>query len=104
VLGAINKYAVAYNRLDARATAAVWPSADHQSLVRTFTGLREQRLTLSACTTAVAGDRATASCRGERRYRPRVGDHSTRVQQGRWRFDLQRASGVWLIATVNAPS
>ena len=104
VLGAIQRYAVAYNRQDARATKAVWPSADRQALVKTFSGLREQRLTLLSCTTAVTGNRATASCLGTRRYRPRVGDSSTRFQQGRWRFGLQRTGGTWLIASVDAPN
>ncbi|AMY08760.1 hypothetical protein LuPra_01965 [Luteitalea pratensis] len=104
VLGAIQRYAVAYNRQDARATKAVWPSADRQALVKTFTGLREQRLTLLSCTTAVTGDSAIASCLGTRRYRPRVGDSSTRIQQGRWRFALQRTGGTWLIASVDAPN
>lgn len=104
VLGAIERYTVAYNRLDARATAAVWPSANAAVLAKTFNGLREQRLTLSSCTTAVNGTRATASCSGTRRYRPRVGDHSTRIQQGRWRFDLRQAAGTWVIASVAGPS
>jgi hypothetical protein len=103
VLGAIQRYAVAFNRQDARATTAVWPSADRQALVKTFSGLHEQRLTLLSCTTAVTGNRATASCYGTRRYRPRVGDSTTRIQQGRWRFGLQRSAGTWLIASVDAP-
>jgi hypothetical protein len=103
VLGAIRRFTAAYNRQDARATAAVWPSADRQALVKAFNGLREQRLTWLSCTTDVTGNQATASCVGTRRYRPRVGDSSTRIQQGRWRFGLQRSAGTWLIASVSAP-
>lgn len=102
-LGIVQRYASATSRLDAGATHLVWPSADRQALVATFTALREQRLTLAGCTALVEGDRATVACRGTLRYRPRVGDHSTRVQQGRWRFALTRRSGDWVIATVTPP-
>ena len=103
VLEAVRQYAEAWNRLDARATQAIWPAADRTRLVERFTALREQRLTLNGCSTSVDGARASVSCVGTLRYRPRVGDHTTRVQQGPWRFGLDRSSGAWLIDGVNEP-
>jgi hypothetical protein len=104
VLEAVRRYAEAWNRLDARATQAIWPSADRAQLVERFTAIREQRLTLSGCSTSVDGARATVSCLGTLRYRPRLGDHTTRVQQGPWWFGLDRSSGAWLIDDVNQPA
>jgi hypothetical protein len=103
LIGTVQQYASAYSRLDARATRAVWPGADRQGLVASFTGLREQRLSLAACAASVAGDSGAVTCRGTLRYRPRVGDHTTRTRQGRWRFDMTRQSGAWVIASVQQP-
>ena len=103
VLGTVERYATAWSRLDARATQAIWPSVDRDALVGTFTGIREQRLTLTSCKATVVADRAAVTCRGTLRYRPRVGEHSTRTEQGRWTFDLARHDQSWVIANVGRP-
>jgi hypothetical protein len=103
ILGTVQQYASAWSRLDARATQALWPSVDRASLVGTFTAIREQRLTLAGCKATVADDLAAVTCRGTLRYRPRVGEHSTRTEQGRWTFDLARRDQSWVIASVGRP-
>ncbi len=57
VLQEVRRYEVAYTRMDAAATHAVWPSADRESLVRQFTGLRNAPSSRTLCR------------RGERRRR-----------------------------------
>lgn len=104
VLQEVRRYEVAYTRMDAAATHAVWPSADRESLVRQFTGLREQYLRLERCVVEGQGDAALVTCRGTLRYRPRLGDHSTRVHRGAWRFALERRADGWVIASVDAPA
>lgn len=103
VLDVVRRYAVAYSRMDARATQAVWPAADRQMLASTFNTLREQRLTLSGCRGQLVDVGATVSCRGTLRYRPRVGDHSTRTRQGTWRFALAPDGDTWRIDLVTEP-
>jgi len=102
-MAVVREYATAYSRMDARATQAVWPTANRQSLAATFNVLREQRLTLSGCQGQMVEVGATVSCRGTLRYRPRVGDHSTRTRQGMWRFALAPAGDTWRIDLVTEP-
>ncbi len=101
VLGTVQEYAAAWSRLDARATKAVFPSADRDALVQRFTAISEQRLTLGGCAATVTGAQAFVTCRGTLRYRPRVGAHATRVEQARWRFALSHDSGSWVITSVD---
>ena len=89
--------------MDARATQAVWPTADRQALVTTFTALREQRLTLSRCRGALNGDTATVLCRGTLRYRPRVGNHDTRTLEGNWRFTMLQRADDWVVEASSRP-
>lgn len=103
VLATVGRFAAAYNRMDASATQAVWPTADHQALVTTFTALREQRLTLSRCGGAMNGDTATVLCRGTLRYRPRVGNHDTQIVEGTWRFTMLQRANDWVVENVEAP-
>lgn len=102
-LDVVRQYAAAYSRMDARATQAVFPSADRRSLVTTFTGLREQHLSLSGCKGQRVGVGAAVTCRGTLRYRPRVGDHSTRTRQGVWTFALAPTGDAWRIELVTEP-
>lgn len=103
ILGTVEAFGTAWSRLDADGTRRVWPGADRAVLQRTFNGLREQRLTLDGCAVSVADDEATARCAGTLRYRPRVGDHSTRTRRGRWAFDLERKRTGWVITDVTSP-
>ena len=59
-----------------------------------------KRLRLHDCTISGAGAQASGTCRGTLRYRPRVGDHSTRLRYGTWRFAMEREDGRWLIRRV----
>jgi hypothetical protein len=101
VLAVLQTYGRAWSRMDAQAARAAMPSADVDALTRTFTALREQKLTLSGCQVAGSGATATASCTATRRYRPRQGDHSTRVERGRWYFRVVRTPQRWVIADVD---
>jgi len=100
VLKTLRKYEAAFSRMDASATSAVWPSANHDELTRGFTAMREQRLWLHGCTVSGSGLQAAGTCRGTLRYRPRVGDHSTRLRRGTWRFALEQSGDGWLIRRV----
>lgn len=101
VVAVLSAYGRAWSRLDARAARAVMPSTDVSALTRLFSSLREQRLTLSGCRVGGSGGTATATCTATRRYRPRQGDHSTRVERGRWHFKVVRTPQRWIIAGVD---
>ena len=102
-LATVGRFAAAYNRMDANATQAVWPAADREALVTTFSALREQRLTLSRCRGTMEGATATVMCRGTLRYRPRVGNHDTRSVEGTWRFSLLQRADEWVVDGVESP-
>ncbi len=104
VMREVRRYESAYTRMDAAAVLAVWPAADRQAVIRHFTGLREQRLQLGGCVVESPADTASVTCRGTLRFRPRVGDHTTRTLRGRWRFALDRQAEGWAIAEVHAPA
>lgn len=103
VLAGVGRFTTAYNRLDAAATAAVWPSVDRRQLVSAFTTLREQRLTLRRCVVTPAGSSVSATCVGTLRYRARVGDHSTRTREGPWRFVMTRQGNDWIVERISVP-
>ncbi len=98
---AVRSFEAAWTRMDSSATRAVWPTANAGVLTRTFTELREQRLRLAPCRIERSGARARAVCDGTLRYRPRVGDHSTRVRREKWEFELEQTGrGRWVIRRV----
>lgn len=101
VVAVLQSYGRAWSRMDANAARIVMPTADVDELTRTFTALREQKLTLSGCRVSGTGSTATASCTATRRYRPRQGDHATRVERGRWQFRVVRTRQRWVIADVD---
>ena len=103
VLRTVTAYQEAWTRMDSAAAHAIWPSANTEALTRQFTSLREQRLHLGNCVVGTSGNRATAICPGTLRYRPRVGDHSTRTRHGTWEFQLERTPKRWVIRNVDAP-
>jgi hypothetical protein len=95
---ALQAYRSAYETLDADAAAAVYPSVDARALERAFGGLRSQTLDFDRCDiTAIAGDRAQATCVGRLAFVPRVGSQAPRVEARRWTFALQREGDAWRI-------
>ena len=49
------------------------------------------------------GDTATVMCRGTLRYRPRVGNHDTRILEGNWRFTMLQRADDWVVEGVEPP-
>jgi hypothetical protein len=96
----LQRYQRAYAALDARATAAVWPSVDERALQKAFTLLQSQDLVFHRCDVAITGLRATAQCSGELRYVPRVGKATVRTQPHAWTFQLDRVGEDWRITSV----
>jgi hypothetical protein len=102
VRGALDRYAAAYNDLDAAAAALVWPGVNRASLQRAFDGLASQRVSLGDCRIDVNGAAARASCAGSATWSARIGDGSERTEARRWTFDLVRAGGEWRIVNARA--
>jgi hypothetical protein len=94
----LRRYAEAYERLDAAAARAVWPSVDERALARAFDGLESQGLTFDRCEVSVAGAMASAACSGRARYVPKVGSRDPLVEQRRWTFHLRKVESGWQIA------
>jgi hypothetical protein len=96
----LQQYEDSYDRLDARAAAAIWRGLNASELARAFATLSSQDLTFERCDVSLVAQHATATCRGLLRYVPRVGDPSPRRQVLTWTIALARADEAWLIERV----
>lgn len=99
---ALHRYADAYGRLDAAAARAVWPTVDQRALARAFEGLESQGLVFEHCDLSVAGEEATAACRGHARYVPKVGSREPLVERREWTFHLRKTDAGWQIVQARA--
>jgi hypothetical protein len=99
----LRRYEDAYERLDAKAAVAVWPSVDQRALSRAFAGLASQTLNFRGCEVIVRADAstATASCSGTAEYVRKVGDARVRVEPRQWTFTLNKTQGAWRIEAVD---
>jgi hypothetical protein len=98
VLAVLREYGRAYERMDVRATKAVYPSVDDRRLRRAFDDLQEQRFRFADCGVAISstGAGANAWCKGDATFRPKVG--SPQYYPNReWNFSLAREGGGWQI-------
>ncbi len=98
----LGRYRSAFNSLDASSASAVWPSVDEKSLAKAFERIENQNVSFDNCEIEVGGVDAQANCRGTARYVPKVGSRSPRDEARRWRFNLRRTAGGWLIDRVDA--
>jgi hypothetical protein len=98
----LHRYADAYARLDAGAARAVWPTVDQRALARAFEGLESQGIVFEHCDVTVAGERATAACRGRAQYVPKVGSREPLVARRLWSFRLEKAGAGWQIVEAEA--
>jgi hypothetical protein len=88
---------VAYERLDASAAKAVWPTVDVRALSRAFDGLLSQEITFDRCDLRVSGTSARASCHGSGTFVPKVGSRDPRIVKREWAFQLQKIDDTWTI-------
>jgi hypothetical protein len=100
VQAVLARYASAYERLDASAVKAVWPTVDERALARAFNDLDSQSIVFDTCDLTVAGTRATASCRGTARFTTSVGKRSNVMQARQWTFLLEQSPERWEIQQV----
>jgi hypothetical protein len=99
---ALQRYRVAYERLDAASAQAVYPAVNERALARAFDDLESQRLTFDSCDVQVKGESAIATCRGTARYVAKVGSRDPRIEARVWNFALRRTGGDWKIDNARA--
>jgi hypothetical protein len=99
VLAVLREYSRAYERLDVRATKAVYPSVDDRRLQRAFQELEGQQVRFASCGVSISssGAGANARCRGDATYRPKVGSRIVRLIDREWTFSLSRDGSSWQI-------
>ena len=100
VAAALRRFALAYERLDATAVAAVWPHADQRALSRAFDSIESQEVYFARCDVQISGPAATATCNGWMTYVPKVGKKDPRSVNRQWDFALQQRAGDWQITTA----
>ena len=99
VLAVLREYSRAYDRLDVRATKAVYPSVDDRKLQRAFQELEGQQVRFASCGVSISssGAGANARCRGDATFRPKVGSRIVRLTDREWTFSLSRGGSGWQI-------
>ncbi len=98
----LGQYRSAYQRLDAQAAQAVWPSVDARALARAFDTLSSQELAFETCLFDIAGPVATAQCRGTATYTPKVGGRRPKAEPRQWTFHLRKVDEAWKIESAQA--
>jgi hypothetical protein len=98
----VRSYERAYDRLDAAAAAALWPSVDERALARAFARLQTQDLEFDNCTFAVSDNEATAQCAGQLQYSRRIGDPSLKRERHVWTIEFVRTGESWHIVRITA--
>ena len=93
----LGQYRSAYQRLDAGAARAVWPSVDARALARAFDSLTSQELAFDSCSFEIAGGAATAICTGSASYTPKIGNREPRLESRQWTFQLRKDGEGWKI-------
>jgi hypothetical protein len=96
----LGEYRNAYHLLDAESAQAVWPTVDVRALARAFDSLTSQELAFEACQVDVAGEAATARCRGSATYTPKVGNREPRSEPRQWTFQLRKVGEDWKIQSA----
>jgi hypothetical protein len=102
IVAALHEYERGYERLDADAVRAVWPSVDARALARAFHDLKSQTLVFDRCDIDVARVQATAACRGRATYQTRVGEQTARTEPREWTFKLRKSDEAWQIVSASA--
>ena len=100
VRGVLNRYAVAYSRLDASAAQEVWPAVNRSALSRAFDGLASQQVSLERCAVDVRGATANATCAGSATWSPKIGNGGARTEARNWTFQLAKAGTAWQIVSA----
>lgn len=98
----LSRYRNAFNRLDAGAALAVWPTANEKTLTRAFERLEDQDVSFTSCRIEILAVLAEAACSGTSRYVPKVGSRAPKAEARQWTFSLQKGTGEWLIERVDA--
>lgn len=100
----LQQYREAYESLDVTAAQNVWPTVDARALGAAFRQLAGQRVTFDSCGVSVSGSgsQATAHCRGQAEYVPKVGSRRAYTASGEWVFNLQKNDAAWQITNANA--
>lgn len=96
----LGQYRTAYQRLDAEAARAVWPSVDARALARAFDTLDSQELSFDICVFEITGEIGTAQCRGTATYTPKVGSRKSRLEPRQWTFHLRKMDESWKIQSA----
>ena len=98
----LGRYRIAFNKLDAGAALAVWPTVNEKTLAKAFEGLESHDVSFKSCQIEIFSVLAEAACSGSARYVPKVGSRTPKDEARRWRFSLRKSSDGWLIDSVDA--
>jgi hypothetical protein len=96
----LDEYTGAFERLDVRATKALYPNVDGKALKRAFEQIASQRLTFEACGITISGSTANARCRGSATFQPRIGTRPVQIASREWTFDLSKQDTSWRIVNT----
>ena len=98
----LGQYRSAYQRLDAQAAQAVWPSVDVRALARAFDTLSSQELAFETCLFDIAGPGCDRSMPRKRNLHPKVGGRGPKAERRQWTFRLRKVDEAWKIESAQA--
>lgn len=102
VEGVLRAYREAVEALDAKRLKRLWPSVNEKALVKAFAEMEQQSLSFDGCVIGLSGSRADATCTGNARIVPRVGNPAPHYIIGEWRFTLRKVADGWIIQAIEA--
>ncbi len=94
----LERYRIAYERLDAAAAGLVWPAVDRRALARAFESLQSQQIDFRECHILTATATAHATCSGRARAVPKIGRGGVTEADRTWEFSLVQKGNDWQIA------
>jgi hypothetical protein len=98
----LQRYRLAYGRLDAKGAKAIWPALDERALSRAFESLNSQTVKFERCIVQLSSPDAEAVCAGVVTYVTKVGSREPRSERRRWTFQLRKIGDSWTIVRAEA--
>lgn len=102
VEGVLRAYREAVEALDVKRLKRLWPSVNEKALAKAFAEMEQQTLSFDGCVIGLSASRADATCTGNARIVPRVGNPAPHYLIGEWRFTLRKTDDGWVIQAVEA--
>ena len=91
----LGRYRIAFNKLDAGAALAVWPTVNEKTLANAFERLESHDMSFRSCQIEIISVIAEAACSGSARYVPKVGSRTPKDRSAAMEIHAPQGQG-WM--------